>query len=56
MSSPNLQNGTRAVPGPPRKIWHASEPPFEGLKEIDLGGFAKSDANSTIVIDNGQHS
>ncbi|KAF2745104.1 actin-like ATPase domain-containing protein [Sporormia fimetaria CBS 119925] len=39
-------------PGP-AKIWSVSEPPFEGFKPIDTEGYARSNRQTAIVIDNG---
>ncbi|KAF2687129.1 actin-like ATPase domain-containing protein [Lentithecium fluviatile CBS 122367] len=38
---------------PPTKIWSVNEPPFEGFKSIDNEGFARSNRETAIVIDNG---
>ena len=50
MALPSTRNSPKP---PPTKIWSVSEPPFEGFKPIDTEGFARSNRETAIVIDNG---
>lgn len=43
----------RVAPPPPTKIWHASEPPFQGYTPPDISAFRQTDGDTTIVIDSG---
>ncbi|KAF2281549.1 actin-like ATPase domain-containing protein [Westerdykella ornata] len=45
--------GRNSPKPPPAKIWSVSEPPFEGFKPIDTEGYARSNRETAIVIDNG---
>ncbi|KAI9719707.1 MAG: Nuclear actin-protein involved in chromatin remodeling [Chrysothrix sp. TS-e1954] len=47
------ETGPRAPKEPPKKIWHATEPPFKGLKAADPSGHKQSGAGDAIVIDSG---
>jgi actin-related protein 5 len=38
---------------PPARIWSVSDPPFEGYRPIDGEGYAHSNHETAIVIDNG---
>ncbi|KAF2473041.1 actin-like ATPase domain-containing protein [Lindgomyces ingoldianus] len=40
-------------PKPPPRIWRVNDPPFEGFKPIDTEGYARSNRETAIVIDNG---
>ena len=40
------------IPGPP-KIWSIKDPTFEGIRPVDTQGYAQSNAETAIVIDNG---
>ncbi|KAF1953495.1 actin-like ATPase domain-containing protein [Byssothecium circinans] len=46
-------SGRNSPKPPPARIWSVSEPPFEGYKPIDQEGFARSNQETAIVIDNG---
>lgn len=48
--------GRNSPKPPPAKIWSVSEPPFEGFKPIDTEGYAHSNRETAIVIDNGKNS
>jgi actin-related protein 5 len=37
----------------PAKLWTVNEPPFEGYKPVDTEGWARSNHETAIVIDNG---
>jgi actin-related protein 5 len=37
----------------PTKLWTVNEPPFEGYKPRDTEGYARSNHETAIVIDNG---
>jgi hypothetical protein len=45
--------GRNSPKPPPARIWSVSEPPFEGFKPIDAEGYARSNRETAIVIDNG---
>jgi len=47
------QTAGRNPPKPPPKLWSVSEPPFEGFRTIDKEGWAQSNNETAIVIDNG---
>ncbi|KAF2654511.1 actin-like ATPase domain-containing protein [Lophiostoma macrostomum CBS 122681] len=53
MSSPSGRNSPKLVPA---KIWSVNDPPFEGVKPIDTEGYARSNRDTAIVIDNGSSS
>jgi actin-related protein 5 len=38
---------------PPAKLYTVNEPPFEGYKPINAEGYARSNHDTAIVIDNG---
>lgn len=42
-------------PKPPSRIWYAVEPPFKGYQPTPSEGYAQSDADTAIVIDNGKY-
>lgn len=46
-------SGRNSPKPPPAKIWSVSDPPFEGFKPIDTEGYARSNRETAIVIDNG---
>jgi hypothetical protein len=39
----------------PTKLWSVSEPPFEGYRPVDTEGYARSNHETAIVIDNGSY-
>ncbi|GAB7349891.1 hypothetical protein MBLNU459_g0583t1 [Dothideomycetes sp. NU459] len=47
------QSGRNSPKPPPRRIYHVSEPPYEGYHAIDQSAYRNSSADSAIVIDNG---
>ncbi|EDU51128.1 actin [Pyrenophora tritici-repentis] len=47
------QTPGRNPPKPPPKLWSVSEPPFEGFRAVDKDGWAQSNSETAIVIDNG---
>ncbi|KAF2025985.1 actin-like ATPase domain-containing protein [Setomelanomma holmii] len=46
-------SGRNSPKPPPAKLWTVNEPPFEGFKPVDTEGFARSNHETAIVIDNG---
>ncbi|KAJ4305404.1 Nuclear actin-protein involved in chromatin remodeling [Kalmusia sp. IMI 367209] len=46
-------SGRNSPKPPPAKIWSVNDPPFEGFKPIDTEGYARSNRETAIVIDNG---
>ncbi|KAF1842593.1 actin-like ATPase domain-containing protein [Cucurbitaria berberidis CBS 394.84] len=48
-----LASGRNSPKPPPAKIWSVNEPPFEGFRRIDTEGYARSNHETAIVIDNG---
>ncbi|KAF2244077.1 actin-like ATPase domain-containing protein [Trematosphaeria pertusa] len=48
-----LPSGRNSPKPPPAKIWSVNEPPFLGFKPIDKEGYARSNRETAIVIDNG---
>ncbi|KAF2190927.1 actin-like ATPase domain-containing protein [Zopfia rhizophila CBS 207.26] len=46
-------SGRNSPKPPPAKIWSVSDPPFVGFRPIDKEGYARSNHNTAIVIDNG---
>jgi hypothetical protein len=38
----------------PAKLWTVSDTPFEGYRPIDSDGYARSNHETAIVIDNGE--
>lgn len=51
-----LPSGRNSPKPAPAKLWSVSEPPFEGFRPIDTEGYAHSNAETAIVIDNGTSS
>ncbi|OAL43586.1 actin-like ATPase domain-containing protein [Pyrenochaeta sp. DS3sAY3a] len=49
-ATPSGRNSPKPAPA---KLWSVSEPPFEGFRPIDTEGYARSNAETAIVIDNG---
>ncbi|ORY14780.1 hypothetical protein BCR34DRAFT_533814 [Clohesyomyces aquaticus] len=47
---PSSRNSPKPAPA---RIWSVNDPPFEGFKPIDTEGYAQSNKNTAIVIDNG---
>jgi len=45
--------GRNSPKPPPARIWSVSEPPFEGYRSIDNEGYARSNRETAIIIDNG---
>ena len=43
-------------PKPPPRIWYAIEPPFRGYQPAPSEAYARADADTAIVIDNGKQS
>jgi actin-related protein 5 len=39
----------------PAKLWTVNEPPFKGYKPVDAEGYARSNHETAIVIDNGNN-
>jgi actin-related protein 5 len=48
-----LPSGHNSPKAEPTKLYSVNEPPFEGFKPIDTKGWAQSNPNTAIVIDNG---
>ena len=48
-----VSNGKKS-PKPPPRVWYAIEPPFKGRGPSVSEGYAQSDAETAIVIDNGK--
>ncbi|KAH7078134.1 hypothetical protein BKA63DRAFT_509829 [Paraphoma chrysanthemicola] len=46
-------SGRNSPKPPPAKLWTVNEPPFEGFRPIDPEGYARSNHETAIVIDNG---
>ncbi|KAF2795249.1 actin-like ATPase domain-containing protein [Melanomma pulvis-pyrius CBS 109.77] len=46
-------SGRNSPKSPPAKIWSVNDPPFEGFRPIDTQGWAQSNRETAIVIDNG---
>jgi actin-related protein 5 len=46
-------SGRNSPKPPPARIWNVSEPPFEGYRSIDTDGYARSNGDTAIIIDNG---
>lgn len=40
---------------PPTRIWTVNDPPFEGYRPVDSQGWAQSNRETAIVIDNGSY-
>jgi hypothetical protein len=49
-SAPLMRNPPKP---PPARIWSVSDPPFEGYRPVDGEGYARSNHETAIVIDNG---
>ena len=48
-----VASGRNSPKPPPARIWNVSEPPFEGYKPVDNEGYARSNHDTAIIIDNG---
>ncbi|KAF1921253.1 hypothetical protein BDU57DRAFT_509976 [Ampelomyces quisqualis] len=48
-----VASGRLSPKPPPTKLWTVNEPPFEGYREVDGEGYARSNRETAIVIDNG---
>lgn len=48
-----LASGHNSSKPSPAKLWSVKEPPFEGYRTIDTEGWARSNNETAIVIDNG---
>jgi hypothetical protein len=48
-----MASGRNSPKPPPAKLWTVNEPPFEGYKPVDTQGYARSNHETAIVIDNG---
>lgn len=46
-------SGRNSPKPPPARIWNVSEPPFEGYRPVDTEGYARSNGEAAIIIDNG---
>ncbi|KAH8732178.1 hypothetical protein GQ44DRAFT_669241, partial [Phaeosphaeriaceae sp. PMI808] len=46
-------SGRNSPKPPPVKLWTVNEPPFEGFRPVDTEGYAHSNHDTAIVIDNG---
>ncbi|KAH7356267.1 hypothetical protein BKA66DRAFT_445927 [Pyrenochaeta sp. MPI-SDFR-AT-0127] len=53
ISDAPLASGRNSPKPPPAKLWSVKEPPFEGFRQIDTEGYARSTHETAIVIDNG---
>jgi actin-related protein 5 len=51
--APSATNDAPAPKPAPKKLWTVNEPPFEGYKPVDTEGYARSNNETAIVIDNG---
>lgn len=38
----------------PATVWGVSDPPFEGYRAVNTEGYARSNQETAIVIDNGE--
>lgn len=50
-----LPSGRNSPKPPPARLWSVKEPPFEGFRQIDTDGYARSTHETAIVIDNGTY-
>jgi actin-related protein 5 len=48
-----LPSGRNSPKPPPAKLYTVKEPPFEGFRPTDTEGWARSNNETAIVIDNG---
>ncbi|KAF2712374.1 actin-like ATPase domain-containing protein [Pleomassaria siparia CBS 279.74] len=48
-----LQSSRNSPKPPPARIWSVNDPPFEGYRPVDTQGYAQSNRETAIVIDNG---
>ena len=46
-------SGRNSPKPPPARIWNVSDPPFEGYRPVDTEGYARSNGETAIIIDNG---
>jgi actin-related protein 5 len=56
ISDAPLASGRNSPKPAPTKLWTVSEPPFEGFRPVDTEGYARSNHETAIVIDNGSFS
>lgn len=50
-----VASGRNSPKPPPTRIWNVSEPPFEGFRPVENEGYARSNHETAIIIDNGTH-
>jgi actin-related protein 5 len=50
-----MTSGRHSPKPAPTKLWSVSEPPFEGYRPVDTEGYARSNHETAIVIDNGSY-
>jgi actin-related protein 5 len=55
ISDAPLGSGRNSPKPAPTKLWTVSEPPFEGFRPVDTEGYARSNHETAIVIDNGSY-
>jgi hypothetical protein len=48
-----MASGRNSPRAAPTKLYSVSEPPFEGYRPVDTEGYARSNHETAIVIDNG---
>ena len=48
-----VASGRNSPKPPPARVWSVSEPPFEGFRSVDTEGYARSNHETAIIIDNG---
>lgn len=50
-----MASGRNSPKPAPARLYTVNEPPFEGFKPVDSEGYARSNHETAIVIDNGTH-